>query len=234
MTRLRALALAVLPVLPLVLVAGCGSSSGGEKTTSGPCRYAEDGSDPAKKVKLPPSTPEKDAPTSVTISTDKGDIPITLEPAEAPCTVNSFLSLADQGYFDGTRCHRLTTQVAFVLQCGDPTATGSGGPGYVFDDELVQNDPRLQPCGTTGGQAWCTYNAGTVAMANRGSDTNGSQFFLVYGNSAFPPGFTVFGHFDAAGLKVVKDIAAAGIGTPNGMGPGDGAPKDPVTITSVK
>jgi peptidyl-prolyl cis-trans isomerase B (cyclophilin B) len=71
-------------------------------------------------------------------------------------------------------------------------------------------------------------------MANRGPGTNGSQFFLVYGSSRFPPDFTVFGHLDAAGLKVVKTIAARGIGTPNGIGPGDGAPKEPVTITSVK
>lgn len=233
MTRLRALALALLPAVPLVLVAGCGSSNDA-KAENGPCKYIDDGSKAARKVKLPSSTPDPKASTTVTVSTNKGDIPITLEPAEAPCTVNSFLSLAQQGYFDDTPCHRLTTQGAYVLQCGDPTGTGQGGPGYVFDDELVPNDPRTQPCGSTQGTAWCTYNAGTVAMANRGSDTNGSQFFFVYGNSAFPPSFTVFGHFDAAGLKVLKDIAAAGIGTQNGMAPGDGTPKDPVTITSVK
>jgi peptidyl-prolyl cis-trans isomerase B (cyclophilin B) len=148
--------------------------------------------------------------------------------------VNSFVSLARQGYFDRTPCHRLTTQGYYVLQCGDPMGTGQGGPGYTFGDELVQNDPRLQPCGNAQGQAFCTYNTGTVAMANRGPDTNGSQFFLVYGNSRFPPDYTVFGHLDAAGLKVIKAIAAKGVAGSSGMGPGDGAPKEPVTITSVK
>lgn len=144
------------------------------------------------------------------------------------------MSLAKQGYFDNTTCHRLTTQGYFVLQCGDPTGTGRGGPGYTFDDELVDNDPRLQPCGQEAGQDYCTYNAGIVAMANAGPNTNGSQFFLVYGNSKFPPSYTVLGNMGATGLKVVKQIAAKGVGTENGMGPGDGAPKEPVTITSVK
>jgi peptidyl-prolyl cis-trans isomerase B (cyclophilin B) len=148
--------------------------------------------------------------------------------------VNSLVSLAKQGYFDRTPCHRLSTQGYFVLQCGDPTGTGRGGPGYSFADELVDNDPRLQPCGVEAGQDYCTYNAGTVAMANAGADTNGSQFFLVYGNSKFPPDYTVLGNMDAAGLKVVKEIAAAGVGTANGIGPGDGAPKDPVIIAAVR
>ncbi|RNL80413.1 peptidylprolyl isomerase [Nocardioides marmorisolisilvae] len=168
------------------------------------------------------------------ITTNRGTIPITFEPDQAPCAVNSFVALATQGYFDNTSCHRLTTEGYYVLQCGDPLGTGQGGPGYSFKDELLDNDPRLQPCGNAGGQAYCTYGTGTVAMANRGPNTNGSQFFLVYGSSRFPPDFTVFGHLDASGLKVIKAIAAKGIGTPSGMGPGDGAPKEPVTITSVK
>lgn len=232
MIRLRAL---VLVLVPLLVLAGCGSSKNKTAGTGspGPCTYVANGS-AAKKATLPPSTPDPKNPTTVTISTNQGDIPITLEPDKAPCAVNSFLSLAQQGYFDNTPCHRLTTQGYYVLQCGDPTGTGTGGPGYVFADELVTNDPRLQPCGGAGTTAYCTYNAGTIAMANRGSDTNGSQFFLVYGNSEFPPSFTVLGHLDATGLKTVKDIAKGGVGASNGMGPGDGAPKNPVTITSVK
>jgi peptidyl-prolyl cis-trans isomerase B (cyclophilin B) len=230
------------PPLPLLLVAlllavaGCGSggaTSDGSGTSAGRCSYQKDGSDPAKKVDLPPSTPPTGNPTSLTISTSAGDIPVILEAAQAPCAVNSFVSLADQGYFDGTTCHRLTTQGYFVLQCGDPTGTGRGGPGYTFPDELVADDPRLQPCGDEGGTAYCTYNAGIVAMANAGPDTNGSQFFLVYGNSKFPPSYTVLGNMGATGLKVVKQIAAKGIGA-EGLGPGDGTPKVPVTITSVK
>jgi peptidyl-prolyl cis-trans isomerase B (cyclophilin B) len=227
---------AALALLPLVLVVGCGASSkdpDADRTASGQCSYPKDGSKPAKTVDLPPSTPEADTPSSMVISTNVGDIRITFEPDQAPCTVNSFVSLARQGYFDHTPCHRLTTQGYYVLQCGDPMGNGQGGPGYTFKDELVPNDPRIAPCGSTQGQAYCTYSTGTVAMANRGPNTNGSQFFLVYGNSRFAPDFTVFGHLDAAGLKVIKAIATQGIGTPDGMGPGDGAPKEPVTINSV-
>jgi peptidyl-prolyl cis-trans isomerase B (cyclophilin B) len=227
----RLLALAPL----LLLVAACGSSDDTGDTTGtskGQCSYHDSGVPAAKKAKLPPSDPPTDMPETLTLSTSAGDIRVALEPEQAPCAVNSLVSLADQGYFDDTRCHRLTTEGAFVLQCGDPSATGRGGPGYAFADELVDNDPRLQPCGTEQGQQYCTYNVGTVAMANAGPDTNGSQFFLVYGNSKFPPDYTVLGHMDAAGLKVVKDVAAKGLDP--ATGPGDGAPKDTVTITGVK
>jgi peptidyl-prolyl cis-trans isomerase B (cyclophilin B) len=220
----------------MLLLAGCGGTTepGAASSSKAPCQYSSDGSTAARKVRKPPATPPKDLPTSLTIATNDGDIPVRLDLAQAPCAVNSLVSLAKQGYFDRTPCHRLSTQGYFVLQCGDPTGTGRGGPGYSFADELVDNDPRLQPCGVEAGQDFCTYNAGTVAMANAGADTNGSQFFLVYGNSKFPPDYTVLGNMDAAGLKVVKDIAAAGIGTSNGIGPGDGAPKDPVIIADVQ
>ena len=221
-------------VLALLAVGGCASDDdpAADSTPKGQCSYTESGVRAAKKVELPPSDPPADNPDTLTISTSAGDIDVELEPEQAPCTVNSFVSLADQGYFDDTQCHRVTTQGYFVLQCGDPTSTGSGGPGYTFADELVDNDPRLQPCGTEG-EEYCTYNTGTVAMANAGADTNGSQFFLVYGNSKFPPNYTVLGHMDAAGVKVVGDIAAHGIGT-EGQFPGDGTPKEAVTITAVE
>jgi len=231
-TRLAPLALAV-----LLLAAGCGSGSGAgdaSGTSKGRCSYPDSGAAAAKKAEKPPADPPADEPAMVMIDTSAGDIRVTLEAAQAPCAVNSLVSLADQGYFDGTRCHRLTTQGAFVLQCGDPSGTGRGGPGYSFADELVPNDPRLQPCGSEGGQDYCTYNVGTVAMANAGPDTNGSQFFLVYGNSKFPPAYTVLGHMDAAGLKVVKDVAAKGIDPATAAGPGDGAPAELVTITAIK
>jgi peptidyl-prolyl cis-trans isomerase B (cyclophilin B) len=232
---LRSVALAL---VPLLVVVGCGGAAkkpnAGPTTPAGPCNYRDDGSEPSKPVQAPPATPDPSNPASMVLSTSAGDIRITFEPDTAPCAVNSFVNLARQNYFTDTNCHRLTTQGYYVLQCGDPDGTGQGGPGYSFADELVTHDPRLEPCGDVQGQAYCTYSTGTVAMANRGPDTNGSQFFLVYGSSRFPPDFTVFGHLDAAGLKVVKKVAAKGIGTPSGMGPGDGTPKVPVTITGVK
>lgn len=149
-----------------------------------------------------------------TISTSVGDLAVTLDADAAPCTVNSFLSLAKQGYFDDTTCHRLTTAGIFVLQCGDPTATGTGGPGYRFPDELKGTE---------------TYEAGVLAMANAGPDTNGSQFFIVYADSQLQPDYTVFGHLDEASTGIVADVAADG--TANGGA--DGAPKTPVDIKTV-
>ena len=234
MTSLRRLSvLVVLPVL--ALTAACGSSDNSEdaappKTAESKCSYVESG-DAAKKVDLPSATPTQDAATEVTIKTDRGDIKVTLDPEKAPCTVNSFLSLAGQGYFDGTTCHRLVVGGLNVLQCGDPTGTGTGGPGYSFKDELVPSDTRLEPCtGQTdpqSGKEVCTYTSGTLAMANAGADTNGSQFFLVFSDSLLPAAYTVFGKMNAAGVKVVEEIAAQG-NAADGVGP-----KTPVTIEKV-
>ncbi|CAN5684413.1 hypothetical protein BH11ACT8_BH11ACT8_21130 [soil metagenome] len=174
------------------------------------CTYTPDGSGSAK---LPPVKPAKGM-IDATISTSAGSIPITLDATSAPCTVNSFTSLTKQGYFDNTMCHRLTTEGIFVLQCGDPTATGTGGPGYSFADELSGTE---------------SYGPGTLAMANAGPNTNGSQFFMVFGDSPLPPSYTVFGSISKAGLAVVKKVGDAGV---KGGG-GDGAPKTPVTITKV-
>jgi peptidyl-prolyl cis-trans isomerase B (cyclophilin B) len=228
--------LSVLVVIPLLaLTAACGDSeTETPKAESGQCEYTETG-DAAKEVDLPPADPEADAPTEVTIATDQGDVKVSLDADKAPCTVNSFLSLAKQGFFDDTECHRLTTGgrgSLNVLQCGDPSGSSTGGPGYEFDDELVQDDPRLQPClGQTSpqsGNEYCTYPAGTVAMANGGPNTNGSQFFLVHQDSILDASYTVFGRMSAAGLKVVQSVAAKGVQ------PGTESPKQPVTITSVK
>ena len=146
-----------------------------------------------------------------------GDVTITMDRSATPCTVNSFVSLADQGYFDDTSCHRLADSGLFVLQCGDPTGTGSGGPGYSFADELA------------GGES---YTRGVVAMANAGPDTNGSQFFLVWEDSTgLPPAYTVFGSMDSASRDVVAGMA--GEGQDGSYGDGTGKPNNPAKITAV-
>jgi peptidyl-prolyl cis-trans isomerase B (cyclophilin B) len=179
------------------------------------CTYTASGT-ASRKVNLPPSTPDYNATYQATINTNRGAIVIDLLNSKATCTVNSFVSLADQGYFANTPCHRLTTASGlYVLQCGDPTGTGSGGPGYKFADENL-----------TG----ATYNAGTVAMANSGANTNGSQFFLVYKNSQLPASYTPFGTI-ASGLNIIQNIA--NVGSNNANGAGDGAPKEKVEIDSV-
>lgn len=155
----------------------------------------------------------------VTVEMNSGTVPITLNSDESPCAVENFLSLANQGFFDGTSCHRLTTKHIHILQCGDPTGTGEGGPGYRIVDEF-DGDER--------------YPAGTVAMARRMDmrDSAGSQFFIVYAGAPnqLPPQFTRLGTVTGSGLKVLRAIADEG--TSNGFF--DGAPKSPVIIENVK
>jgi peptidyl-prolyl cis-trans isomerase B (cyclophilin B) len=179
------------------------------------CDYAS--SPPASKnVGTPPAKPDTTAAYQATIHTNRGDIVINLLNSKATCTVNSFTYLASKNYFSNTSCHRLTTTGIFVLQCGDPTGTGSGGPGYKFSDENL-----------TGAK----YTAGTVAMANSGPDTNGSQFFLVYQNSlSLPASYTPFGTI-VSGLNIIQNVAKAG--SDNSNGTGDGHPKEKVEIESV-
>lgn len=162
--------------------------------------------------------------TQATLTTDRGTIGITLEPTSSPCTVNSFVSLIKQKYFDNTPCHRLTTSGIFVLQCGDPSGTGMGGPGYQFANELATS-AAPQGCNT----ASCVYPAGTVAMAHSSlPDSNGSQFFLVYKDSPLPYDYTIFGRMSASGLKVVQQIASHGAKAPDANQ--NTAPVEPVTI----
>jgi peptidyl-prolyl cis-trans isomerase B (cyclophilin B) len=145
-------------------------------------------------------------PYDVKFYTTQGVITVRMLTAEAPCTTFSFRFLASKGYYNLTHCHRLTVEGIYVLQCGDPTGTGAGGPGYSFNDENL-----------TG----ATYPAGTVAMANAGPNTNGSQFFFTWKNTTLAPDYTPFGTV-IGGLDVLQKIAAAGDDQQNG--PGDGYP----------
>jgi peptidyl-prolyl cis-trans isomerase B (cyclophilin B) len=245
-TSLRRLSLLVLVVALLGLAAACGSDSGStpKAAAKAQCSYPDDSVGNVKKVPKPPSNPPKDLPDQVTIATDAGDINVSLDTEQAPCTVNAFVWLAKQGFYDDTHCHRLTTEGLFVLQCGDPGATGKqgdpkagqGGPGFTIADELVDKDPRLQPCtGQTdqSGREVCTYTTGTLALANRGPDTGGSQFFLVFKDSLLPASYNVFGKMSAAGVKVVQNIAKAGAYPPDAS-TGNTPPKQGVTISSIK
>jgi peptidyl-prolyl cis-trans isomerase B (cyclophilin B) len=197
------------------------------QATGGPCKYTATPDQPAAKpVGLPDDpnpTPNKGS-VAVTLKTDQGDIPITLDRAEAPCTVQNFVHLVQAKFYDGSPCHRLTTADPLkVLQCGDPTGKGTGGPGYTIKDE---KPTTLKPAANGQGS---TYPRGVLAMANTGQpNSGGSQFFMVYADSTLPPDYTVFGTIAPQGLQVLDKIAAAGDDGSNGQG--DGKPKLSVTI----
>jgi peptidyl-prolyl cis-trans isomerase B (cyclophilin B) len=172
----------------------------------------------AKPVTPPPGgNVSAQGTVAVTLQTGDGAIPMTLDKALAPCTVDSFVSLTKQGYFDNSTCHRITTAPGLqVLQCGDPTGTGTGGPGYTIPDEVF---PELK------------YGRGILAMANTGQpNTGGSQFFMIYGDGELPPQYTAFGSIDPAGLQVIDTIAKRGSDGSLDPSPGGGKPIQPVTI----
>jgi peptidyl-prolyl cis-trans isomerase B (cyclophilin B) len=202
-----------------------GASQGAAAQGSKTCTYTSTG---GGTESLPPSTVNPATNYTATLKTSQGDIVIKLRDAQAPCTVNSFVHLADANFWSGTQCHRISTDGGlYMLQCGDPTAkasqtitcdgsAGSGGPGYQFADENL-----------TG----ATYPAGTVAMANAGPDTNGSQFFLVFQDTTLPPSYTPFGTI-TSGLDILTKVAKAGT-TCTYPGAGGGVPTDKVAINAV-
>ena len=183
------------------------------------CVYTAAGT-AARKVSLPSATPNYKATYTATISTNRGAIVIDLLNSKATCTVNSFVHLAEAAFYNSSPCFRLSTaDGVYILQCGDPTGKGSGGPGYEYANENV-----------TG----ATYPAGTVATANgepEKPNSNGSQFFLVYKNSSLPPDYTPFGKI-VSGLNILQTVAKGGYGKPLSSG-GGGAPKEKVEIESV-
>jgi peptidyl-prolyl cis-trans isomerase B (cyclophilin B) len=213
-------AVATLVVTP---PAGAETTAG---STHGPCQYTKTPDEPAARpVPLPPDparTPSRGT-VRVDVRTNQGPVPLTLDRAKAPCTVQSFVHLARWKFYDRTTCHRLTTYPTLeVLQCGDPSGTGEGGPGYRYSDELPV-DLAPAPTDPTGERK--IYPRGTLAMANAGPDTNGSQFFLVYGNAYLRPNYTIFGTIGDPGLATLDKVAAAGVvPTPEDPAPLDGPP----------
>lgn len=194
------------------------------------CQYPATTEPADKPVQTPQTGRTSTAPASIpaAIVTNRGDIGLQLDNAKSPCTVRNFTSLARQGFFDDTRCHRLSIDAALrLLQCGDPTATGAGGPGYRFPNEYPSNQYRLTDPAL---KSEVVYPRGTLAMANSGLGTNGSQFFLIFDDSMLAPQYTVFGRIDAKGLAILENIATTGVKS----GGSDGEPATQVTIESVR
>jgi peptidyl-prolyl cis-trans isomerase B (cyclophilin B) len=158
----------------------------------------------------------KRIPRTFTLVTNCGNIVVTTVGLKAPITLTQLSTLARGGFFNNSLCHRLTTKGLYVLQCGDPTATGSGGPNFTYRDE---NLPA---------EGLNNYPAGTVAMANSGPGTNGSQFFLVFADTTLGANYTIWGTI-TQGLDIVKAIAKAGV---KGGG-ADGPPNQPIAINRV-
>jgi peptidyl-prolyl cis-trans isomerase B (cyclophilin B) len=192
--------------LPTLHAPGLHPRATAKAASTNPCNYHA--AIPADRFKGIPvfNATQAAQPYDVRFFTTQGVITVRMLTTKAPCTTYSFRFLASQGYYNFTHCHRLTTQGIYVLQCGDPTGTGSGGPGYEFNDENL---------------AGATYPAGTVAMANAGPNTNGSQFFFTWKNTTLAPDYTPFGKV-IGGMNVLRRIAAAGDDSQNG--PGDGYP----------
>jgi len=219
MSALCALAIAVASLAPV-------TSTAAERPTS-----VKGCAKPTSKAHVPatlkqPTSVDKKLAKTMTITTNCGVITIALDPA-APQTVTNLATLARSKYFDGSFCHRLTTEGIYVLQCGDPSAQGNGSPGSWkgYKDENLPTKKIL------------TYPAGTVAMANSGPNTNGSQFFLVYKDTTLPPSYTIWGKIKT-GLPLLLRIEKVGAyqvdqSTGNAYYAGDGIPVQPIEIKSV-
>ncbi|MBA2414985.1 MAG: peptidylprolyl isomerase [Geodermatophilaceae bacterium] len=195
-----------------------------EATTAVPGACTFIAGDPAAPnvtdVGLPPTPAETTGTVELSVATNQGDMVFTLDRASAPCAVQSVEYLASQGFYDDSPCHRLVNQDAFgVLQCGDPSGTGTGGPGYAYAQEA--------PAGET------PYAAGVIAMANSGSpNSTSSQFFIMFQDTDLPPEYSVVGTV-TSGLEVVETVAAAGNDGSFEPSPGGGAPNLPITIKTM-
>ncbi len=205
-----------LSLVSLLLTAPLNVASAALKASAVKCTATKAVGHTAKTV-VPMQKPLKKLPKTFSLRTNCGTIVITTVGNQAPWTLTHMSTLAKVGYFDGSLCHRLTTSGIFVLQCGDPTATGTGGPGFSYSDE------NLPVNGVN------NYPAGSVAMANAGPGTNGSQFFLVYADTTLGPDYTLWGKI-TKGLEIVQAIAKSGV---KGGGP-DGPPATAIALIKVR
>jgi cyclophilin family peptidyl-prolyl cis-trans isomerase len=186
------------------------------------CNYAKDtsGNTNLKDVGIPDTTVPTQGTDVLKMATNQGDLTLSLNRSSAPCAAASFTYLASKKFFDGSPCHREVNEPTFgVLQCGDPTGSGSGGPSYTYRQETTSKT---------------TYPRGTIAMANTGKpNSTGSQFFLCFTDTQLPPNYSAVGTVDQAGLAVLDKVAAAGNDGSFASSAGGGAPKLPVTISSM-
>jgi|UniRef100_UPI00404A45C2 peptidyl-prolyl cis-trans isomerase B (cyclophilin B) len=166
---------------------------------------------------IPPEVKPPFRNRTFTFMTNCGHIVIQANAKSAPITVTALAALVNGGFYNKSLCHRLTTNEIYVLQCGDPTGTGMGGPNFSYRDE---NLPQA---------VQANYPAGTVAMANSGANTNGSQFFIVYENTSMNPNYTIWGRV-TKGLEIVRAIAKVGVAD----GSTDGTPKQTIAIERVR
>lgn len=187
----------------------------------------------------PEAEQAKRGTSEVMLTLGDGDVPLTLDHAQAPCNVGSFVNLVQQDYFADSECHRLTVSEEEaglrVLQCGDPTGTGMSGPGYMVQDE-PPTDLEPAPSGGMGpGGEAVIYPRGTIAMA-KGQQPNsaGSQFFLVYEDSALPPEYSVMGTIGEEGLGVLDEIAERGVASDDPSDQDNQVPAEEVVIESAE
>lgn len=182
-----------------------------------PCTFTKSGT-AARKVTIPTQKkPARTGTVDLAVKTNRGNLTFQLTRATAPCAVESFVSLAQQKYFDKTPCHRLVTSGIFVLQCGDPLGTGAGGPGYTINDEYTGKEK---------------YGTGVIAMANTGAaNSSGGQFFIMTkdSNAGLGKTYSVVGKV-TSGMNIIEQVAKAGAAGTTG----DGKPKLAISITSMR
>jgi peptidyl-prolyl cis-trans isomerase B (cyclophilin B) len=175
-----------------------------------------------KEVGTPPANEPRSGTQVMTMNTTQGTVKVTIDTANAPCAAASMTFLAGKNFFDGSKCHRMVTSGIFVLQCGDPSATGLGGPTYTFAEENLPTGSRP------------AYPEGTVAMAKaQAPASTASQFFIVYKDTELPADYTVLGRI-TEGLDVIKKVAEGGVTPdPQSQSPNDGAPKLEIKINTL-